>query len=48
LDLDRIGGNELRTVTYRLRLSGMESTTATLRYISTRGGVVSREFTIGY
>ena len=47
IDLDRILGNETKTLTFKVRLNQMTGTAATLRYSSTRGGVVTRELHIG-
>ena len=45
--LDRLLGNERRTITFKVRLNEMNGTAATLRYSSTRGGVITRDLFIG-
>jgi hypothetical protein len=47
ITLDRLAGNEAKPVTFKLRLNGIAGTDCTLRYSSTRGGVVERKIYIG-
>ncbi len=45
--IDRIGGNETKAVTFKIRLNGIAGTDCTLRYSSTRGGVIEKKIYIG-
>ena len=45
--IDRIGGNETKAVTFRIRLNGIAGTDCTLRYSSTRGGLIEKKIYIG-
>ncbi len=45
--IERIVGNEKKTVTFKIRLNGITGTDCTFRYVSTRGGVVERKAHIG-
>jgi hypothetical protein len=45
--IERIAGNEKKTVTFKVRLNGITGTDATFRYVSTRGGVVEKKVFIG-
>jgi hypothetical protein len=45
--IDRLSGGEKKPVTFRLRLNGIAGTECTLRYASTRGGVIERKVFIG-
>jgi hypothetical protein len=45
--IERISGNEKKTVTFKVRLNGIAGTDCTLRYVSTRGGVVEKKVFIG-
>jgi len=45
--IERIAGNEKKTVTFKVRLNGIAGTDCTLRYVSTRGGVVEKKVFIG-
>ncbi len=45
--IERIAGNEKKTVTFKVRLNGIAGTDCTLRYVSTRGGVVEKKVLIG-
>lgn len=45
--IDRIAGNETKAVTFKIRLNGIAGTDCTLRYSSTRGGVIERKIYIG-
>ena len=47
LTIDRIAGNEKKTVTFKVRLNGIPGTDCTLRYVSTRGGIVEKNVHIG-
>jgi len=47
VDIDRIKGGEKKKVTFKVKLNGISQTTATIRYSSTRGGVKTKEITIG-
>lgn len=47
ISVDRIAGSEKKTVTFKVRLNGITGTECTLRYSSTRGGVVERKIYIG-
>jgi hypothetical protein len=47
ITVDRIAGNETKPVTFKVRLNGISGTDCTLRYSSTRGGVVERKVYIG-
>lgn len=45
--IDRVDGGEKKPVTFRVRLNGITGTECTLRYASTRGGVIERTIVIG-
>jgi hypothetical protein len=45
--IDRLAGGEQKPVTFKIRLNGISGTECTLRYSSTRGGVVERKIYIG-
>lgn len=45
--IERIAGNEKKTVTFKVRLNGITGTDCTIRYVSTRGGVVEKKVFIG-
>jgi len=47
VDIDRIKGGEKKKVTFKVKLNTISQTTATIRYSSTRGGVKTKEITIG-
>ncbi|UCE42747.1 MAG: peptidase [Candidatus Aminicenantes bacterium] len=47
VDIGRIPGNDKVKVTFKLRLKDIESTKCTVRYTSTRGGVLSKDILIG-
>jgi hypothetical protein len=47
ITIDRLAGNETKPVTFKIRLNGIKGTECTLRYSSTRGGVVERNIFIG-
>jgi hypothetical protein len=47
ITVDKIAGNETKTVTFKLRLNGIPGTDCTLQYASTRGGVVEKTIYIG-
>lgn len=47
IDIDRLEGNSSKTVTFRFKLNDISQTTATIRFSSTRGGVKTKEITIG-
>jgi hypothetical protein len=47
ITIDRIAGNETKPVTFKVRLNGISGTDCTLRYSSTRGGVIERTIYIG-
>jgi hypothetical protein len=47
VEIGRIPGNEKIKVTFKLRLNGIQGTTCTVRYTSTRGGVLSKNLMIG-
>jgi hypothetical protein len=47
VEIGRIPGNEKVKVSFKLQLIDIESTPCTIKYISTRGGVRSKEITIG-
>jgi hypothetical protein len=46
-EIGRIPGNDKIKVIFKLRLNDIESTTCTVRYTSTRGGVLSKDIVIG-
>jgi hypothetical protein len=46
IEIGRISGNSKVKVTFRLKLVDIESTDCTVKYSSTRGGVVSRDIVI--
>lgn len=46
-EIGRIPGNDRVKVTFKLRLNGIDSTACTVRYSSTRGGVLSKDIVIG-
>jgi hypothetical protein len=45
--IDRIAGNEKKAVTFKIRLNGISGTDCTLRYASTRGGVIEKKIYVG-
>jgi hypothetical protein len=45
--IDRLAGSEKKAVTFKIRLNGISGTDCTLRYLSTRGGVVEKKIYIG-
>ena len=45
--IDRLAGSEKKPVTFKIRFNGITGTECTLRYASTRGGVVERKIFIG-
>ncbi|MBP1595779.1 MAG: peptidase [Acidobacteria bacterium] len=45
--VDRLDGNEIRPVTFKVRLNGIAGTEATVQYSSTRGGFVEKRIFIG-
>jgi hypothetical protein len=45
--IERIAGNEKKTVTFKVRLNGITGTDCTFRYVSTRGGIVEKKVFIG-
>jgi hypothetical protein len=47
ITIDRLAGNETKPVTFKIKLNGIKGTECTLRYSSTRGGVVERNIFIG-
>jgi hypothetical protein len=47
LAIERIAGNERKTVTFKVRLNGIAGTDCTVRYVSTRGGVIEKKVRIG-
>ncbi len=47
ITVDRLAGNETRPLTFKVRLNGIPGTACTIRYSSTRGGVVEKEIFIG-
>jgi hypothetical protein len=47
VEIGRIPGNDKIKVTFKLRLNDVESTKCTVRYTSTRGGVLSKDIVIG-
>ena len=47
VEIGRVPGNDKVKVTFKLRLNGIENTTCTVRYTSTRGGVLSKDIVIG-
>ena len=47
VDIGRIPGNDNVKVTFKLRLNDIKSTKCTVRYTSTRGGVLSKDIVIG-
>jgi hypothetical protein len=47
VEIGRIPGNDKIKVTFKLRLNDIKSTKCTVRYTSTRGGVLSKEIVIG-
>ncbi|MFC1553427.1 M14 family metallopeptidase [candidate division KSB1 bacterium] len=47
VDIDRITGKGKKSVSFRIKLNNITSVTATIRYSSTRGGVKTKEITIG-
>jgi len=47
VEIGRIPGNDKIKVTFKLRLNDIESTKCTVRYTSTRGGVLSKDIVIG-
>jgi hypothetical protein len=47
VEIGRIPGNDKIKVTFKLRLNDIESTTCTIKYTSTRGGVLSKDIEIG-
>jgi hypothetical protein len=47
VDIGRIPGNDRVKVTFKFRLNDIQSTTCTIRYTSTRGGMLSKDVVIG-
>ncbi len=47
VEIGRIPGNEKIKVSFKLRLNGIENTTCKIRYLSTRGGVTSKDILVG-
>ncbi len=47
VDIGRIEGNKKVKVMFKVRLNGIEGTKCTVRYSSTRGGVVSKDIQLG-
>jgi hypothetical protein len=47
ITVDRIAGNETKSVTFKVRLNGIAGTDCTIQYGSTRGGVVEKTIYIG-
>lgn len=47
ITIDKLLGSEKKTVTFKVRLNGITGTDCTIRYASTRGGVVERKVFIG-
>jgi hypothetical protein len=47
VSIDRLAGNETKPVTFKVRLNGIPGTECTVRYSSTRGGVVDKKIFIG-
>jgi hypothetical protein len=45
--IDRLAGNETKPVTFKVRLNGIAGTDCTIRYASTRGGVVEKKIYVG-
>jgi hypothetical protein len=45
--IDKLAGSEKKTVTFKIRLNGISGTDCTIRYASTRGGVVDKQVFIG-
>ncbi len=45
--IERIAGNEKKTITFKVRLNGITGTDCTFRYVSTRGGIVEKKVFIG-
>ena len=47
IEIGRIPGNDKVKVTFKLQLVDIDSTECTVKYTSTRGGVVSKDIVIG-
>jgi hypothetical protein len=47
ITIDRLAGNEKKPATFKVRLNGIAGTECTVRYSSTRGGVVDKQIFIG-
>jgi len=45
--IDRLAGSEQKPVTFKIKLNGITGTDCTVRYASTRGGVVEKKIVIG-
>ena len=45
--IDRLKGHETKTVIFKVRLNKIKGTKATVKYTSTRGGLVTRKIFIG-
>jgi len=45
--IDRLAGGEQKPVTFKIKLNGVTGTDCTVRYASTRGGVVEKKIVIG-
>ncbi|MFC1557338.1 hypothetical protein ACFL5L_05075, partial [candidate division KSB1 bacterium] len=43
IDIDRLIGGEKKKVKFKIRLNGITETTATIRFESTRGGVITKD-----
>jgi hypothetical protein len=47
ISIDRLAGKEDKKVTFKLKLNGIAGTECTVRYSSTRGGVIEKKIFIG-
>ncbi len=47
IDIDRLKGGEKKKVKFRVKFNGITGTKCTIRFSSTRGGVITREIFIG-
>lgn len=45
--IDKLNGSEKKTVTFKIRLNGIAGSDCTLRYSSTRGGLIEKKIFIG-
>jgi len=47
MDIDRLEGGEKKKIKFKIKLNGITETECTVRYSSTRGGIVTKDIVIG-